>query len=92
MLIALRWSADDGPLLVLFGIGEHYSECYSKRRRIWPPLAILSGSMHALYTSRLSNLLSHGLVDPKLIIYQFWGQSALINGSSNTTSIVTNAL
>ena len=40
--------SDDGPVIVLIGIGEHYFWCNSKIYviRIGPPLAKLSGSAH----------------------------------------------
>ena len=47
--IAFRWRANDGPLLVLFGSSLPSSKRNKKNNivRVGPPLAKLSGSVHA---------------------------------------------
>ena len=45
--MAFRWLVDDGPLLVLFGIGEHYFSAIQKiKKQNGHPLAKPSGSAH----------------------------------------------
>ena len=59
--MAFRWRAQDGPLILVFGIFLLH-QTNEKRCQGWTPLAKLSGAAHVVVTDKLCIIRIMGLI------------------------------